>query len=96
MSKYYREAKYRRPNIDGQKSPKKTWVTSRFLAKILPMPISPNFLEIYPTNYFMGVMNDVIFSIELPKSTFFKFYLISFGEVFNSTHFGDSIHSNLL
>ena len=63
------------------KSPKKTYAISRFLAKILPVPISPNFFEIYITNYFVGVMNDVILMIEFLKITLFKFDLIAFGGV---------------
>jgi hypothetical protein len=34
--------------------------------------------------------------IEFLKSTFFNLYLIAMGEVINSTHFGDSLHSNIL
>ena len=72
----------RGPDIAGPISPKKTYAISRFLDKILPVPIlpnvpiSPNFFEIYITNYFVDVMNDVIFIIEFPKFTLFNFYLI--------------------
>ena len=72
------------------------------------MPISPNvpisrkmpniaeFVEISITNYNVGVINDVIFQIEFPKLTLFSVYFIGFGGVINFTHFGDSLHSNLL
>ena len=39
-------------------------------------------------------MNDVTSRIEFPKSTLINLYLITFGIVLNSTHFGDSRHSN--
>jgi hypothetical protein len=32
-------------------------------------------------------MNDVIFKIDLPKSSLFKFYFIAVGGELNSTHF---------
>ena len=70
----------------------KTYAISRFLAKILPVPISPNFFEIYITNYFVGGMNDVILMILFSKCTFFTFYLIAFGGVLNSSYFDDSLH----
>jgi hypothetical protein len=41
-------------------------------------------------------MNDVIFKIEFPKFTVFKFYLIASGGELTSTYFGDLINSNLL
>jgi hypothetical protein len=63
---------------------------------IIAGPISPHFFEIYITNYFVGVRNDVIIMIEFPKFTPFNFNLIAFGRVLNSTHFGDSLHSNPL
>lgn len=51
--------------------PEKTYTISCFLAGILPVPISlkiPNsavfFSEIFITNNFLGVMNDVIFNIK--------------------------------
>jgi hypothetical protein len=75
---------------------RKTFAISQFLAEILPVPISLIFSEIYITNYFVGVMNDVILMIEFYKFTLFNFYLIAFGGVLNSTHFGDSLNSNLL
>jgi hypothetical protein len=81
------------PNV--LKSPNLTYAISRFLAKIIPVPISPNFFEIYISNYFVCVMNDVTSRIEFRKSTLINFYLIEFDEVLNSTHFGDSRHSNL-
>jgi hypothetical protein len=80
----------------GGDKAEKTYAILRFLAKIILVPISPNFFEIYLTNYLVGVIKDVIFRIEFPKSTFFNFYLIAFGGVFNFTNFGDSLHSNLL
>ena len=102
-------------NIQGEPSiaefveiDEKTYAISRFLAKILPVPISPNgpiwqnlqispnFLEIYISNYFLSVNNDVIFRIDFPKSSLFNFYLIAFRKVFNSTNFGDLLHLNLL
>jgi hypothetical protein len=58
----------------------KTYTISGLLAKIIPVTISPNFYEIYITNYFVGVMNDVILMIESPKLTLFYFYLISLVE----------------
>jgi hypothetical protein len=70
--------------------PNKTYAISRFLAKILSVsissnePISLNFFEISITNYFLAVMNDVIFKIEFPKFTLFNFYLIAFGGELNS------------
>jgi hypothetical protein len=48
------------------------------------------------TNYFVGVMNDVIFKIEFLKFTLFIIFSNEFGRVLNSTHFGDTLHSNLL
>ena len=53
--KHIQGGRYRRPNIAG-----KTYAIYRCLAKILSVPISPKFYEIYITNYFVGVMNDVI------------------------------------
>ena len=44
----------------------------------------------------MGVINEVIFKIEFPKLTLSIFYLIAFGRVLNSMHFGDSLNSNVL
>ena len=64
----------------------KTHAISRFLAKILPVPISPIFLKIYISNYFLSVMNDVIFRIDFHKSSIFNFYLGAFERVLNSTH----------
>ena len=52
------------PNLP--KSAKQTYAISRCLAKIIPVPISPIFLEFYIKNYFVGVINDVIFKIEFP------------------------------
>jgi hypothetical protein len=80
----------------GAISPKETYAISRFLAKILPVPISPIFFEIYISNYLLSVMNDVIFRIDFLKSSLFNFYLIAFGGVFTSMHFGDLLHTNLL
>jgi hypothetical protein len=71
----------------GLISPKKTYAISRFLANIFPVPISPNFFEIYISNYFVCVMNDVISRIKFPKATLINFCLIAFGEVLNFTHF---------
>ena len=57
----------------------KTYAISRFLAFILPVPPSPNvpistnYFEIYITNNFVGVKNDIIFIIESLKF-FFEFY----------------------
>jgi hypothetical protein len=34
-------------------------------------------------------------NLDFPKSSLFNFYLIAFGGVFNSTHFGDSLHTIL-
>ena len=56
------------------------------------LPISPNFLEIYISNYFVRV----IFRIDFPKSSSLNLLLIAFGRVFNYTHFGDVLHTNLL
>jgi hypothetical protein len=67
--------------------------STQFLAKILPVPISPNFFEIHISNYFVCVMNDITSKIEFPKSTLINFYLIAFSGVLNSTHFGYSRHS---
>jgi hypothetical protein len=90
------------------KSPKKTYAISLILAKILPVPISPNvpispkmpniaeFFEINNANYFVGVMNDVILMIEFPKFTLYNLNSIAFGGVLNSTNYGESLHSNLL
>ena len=44
-------------------SPKITYAITKFVSQILPVPISPNFFEIYVTIYFVGVMNGVIFKI---------------------------------
>ena len=79
----------------GAISPKKIYAITQCLANILSVPISPNFFEIYISNYFVCVMNDVTSRIEFPKSTLINFYLIAFDGVLNSTHFGDSRHSNL-
>jgi hypothetical protein len=57
------------------------------------VPISPklpNFFEIYLSNYFLSVMNDVIYKIDLRKSSLFNLNLIAFGRVLNSTHFVES------
>ena len=78
-----------RTDITGPISPKTTYAISQFLAKILPVPISPNFFEIYIINYFVGVLNDVMLMIEFPKFTLSNFNLIASGGVLNSTHFGD-------
>jgi hypothetical protein len=51
-------------------------------------PKSPNIFEINISNHFFGVMNDVIFRIDFPKSSLFNFYLIAFGGLLNFTHFG--------
>jgi hypothetical protein len=48
------------------------------------------FFEIYISNYFLSVRIDFL------KSSLFNFYLIAFGGVFNSTHIGDLLHTNLL
>ena len=53
------------------------YAISRFIAKILLVPISPKFFEIYISNYFLSVMNDVISGIDFPKSRIFNFYLIA-------------------
>jgi hypothetical protein len=92
--------RYRRPKIDN--FPKKTYAISRFLDKILlvpippNVPISPNVLKIYIKNNFVGVMNDVILMIEFLKFTLSNFNLIAFDGVLNYTHFGYLLHSNLL
>ena len=71
--------------------PEKTFAISQVLAEIIPLPISPNvpispnFFEIYISNYFLSVMNDVIYRIHFPKSSLFNFYPIASGGVFNST-----------
>jgi hypothetical protein len=82
-------------DIAGLLSPKKTYAISRFLDKILPVSISPNFFEIYISDYFEGVMNDVILMIEFPKFTLFNFYLIAFCGVLNPRHFGNLFYFNL-
>jgi hypothetical protein len=70
---YYREARYRRPNI--AEFTKKTYAISRFLAKILQVPISPNFLSFI---HDCQIIDCVL-------------CMIAFGGVFNSTQFGDSL-----
>ena len=65
--------------------PKKTYAFSRFSAKILPVSISLKFFEIYISNYFVCVMNDVISRIEFLKYTLINFYLIAFGEILSET-----------
>ena len=52
--------------------------------------------EIYITNYFVGVMDDVILMTLFLKLTLFNFNLIAFGEVLNYTHFSDLLPSNKL
>jgi hypothetical protein len=95
-SKKIKHSYYRGPNIA-----EKNLRNFTILAKILSVPISPNvpistnFFKIYISNYFVCVMNDVNSRIEFPKSTLINFYLIAFGVVLNSTHFGYSRHSNL-
>jgi hypothetical protein len=42
---------------------------------------SANIAEFFITNYFVGVMNDVIFKIEFLKFTLFNFHFIAFGGV---------------
>ena len=87
---------------DKSRYRRKSYAISRFLAKIISVPISPkmpniaDFFEISITNYFVGVTNDLIFKIEFLKFTLFNFYLIAFCGVINSTHFGDSLHLNIL
>ena len=50
---------------NGDDIAEKPYAISRFLAKILPVPISlnvpisPNLFEIYISKYFLSVMNDV-------------------------------------
>ena len=94
----YREERFRRLNIAEFAG--KTYAVSRFLAGILPVPtslnvpISPNFIQIFITNYFVGVINDVNLMIQFLKFILFNYYLIAFGGVLNSTHFGDSLNSN--
>ena len=67
-------------DIAGPISPKstnKTFAISRFLAKILPVLISPKFFEIF----FLSVINDVILRIDSPKSSLFNSNLIAFSKV---------------
>jgi hypothetical protein len=99
---FIREGRYRRPNITQfTEIAQKTSEISQFLAEIVPVPIStnvpipPKILKIYITNYFVGVINNVILMIEFLKFSFFKLNLIAFGEVLNSTHFCDSLDSYL-
>jgi hypothetical protein len=97
LPNFYSETKFCYYLLQGKAiSPKQTYAISRFLAKIFPVPISPKFFEIYIKNYFKGVINDVILKIDFPKFTLFNFNLTAFGGVLNSTHFGASLHSNLL
>ena len=58
----------------------KTYVISRFVVKILPVPISLNSLEIYISNYLLSVMNDVIFKIDFPKSSLSTLILLALVE----------------
>ena len=72
---YYKGTRYRRPNIADFAEKKPTQFHDIFLKYFRcqyrrKCPISQNNLEISITNYFVGVMNDVIFWIELPKFSF--------------------------
>ena len=51
----------------------KIWITG---GPDIAGPISPNFSEIYISNNFLSVMNDVIFMIEFIKSNLINFNLI--------------------
>ena len=60
------------------------------------VPISPNFYETHIITHFIGVIIDVTLKIEFPKSNPLKLYLITFGRVFNSTHFDDKLYHLLI
>ena len=69
--------RYRRPNIS--EFAEKNLRNFTILAKILFLPISPNFFEIFISNYFLTVMNQSSFSgLTFPNSVFSTFieYLI--------------------
>ena len=91
------KARYRRPNIaEFAEIVKKNLHNFTILSLNTSFANITDFCEIYITNDSVGVINDVILMIWFLWFIFFNLHLIEFGVVFNSTHLGDSLHSNLL